>query len=169
MGIRYYAFAFDADMTEQAIANPRRFLSPDPFADAWGIVRVGTRDIATFQQAIPEEEMLYLDKAWPLLQELTKAPPGCPARAAYQMFEGEVHPWPGPYEPWVCTHTPEQVVAISLDLDTITDGEIRGHLADRDHPADEQGVAYAIAYFQEARTFANCLASSGRGFVHMIG
>lgn len=169
MGIRYYAFAFDADMTDQAVADPRRFLSPDPLADAWGIVRADTGDIATFQQAIPEEEMLYLDKAWRLLQSVTGAPPGHPARPAFQMFEGEVHPGYGPYDAWVRAHTPEQVIAISRDLNAITEDEIRTRLADGDGLAGESAVTYAIHYLQEARRFADSLASNGRGFVHMIG
>lgn len=36
MGIRYYAYAFDADMTARAQADPRSFISDDPLADAWG-------------------------------------------------------------------------------------------------------------------------------------
>ena len=39
MGIRYYAYAFDADQTEAALADPHHFLSDDPLADAWGLDR----------------------------------------------------------------------------------------------------------------------------------
>lgn len=37
MGIRYYAYAFENDQTERVVADPRRFISDDPLADAWGI------------------------------------------------------------------------------------------------------------------------------------
>ena len=50
MGIRYYAYAFDVDLTEQAARAPHSILSCDPLADAWGMepgVRVG---VATFEQ-----------------------------------------------------------------------------------------------------------------------
>ena len=33
MGIRYYAYAFDNDQTDRALANPRAFISQDPLAD----------------------------------------------------------------------------------------------------------------------------------------
>jgi hypothetical protein len=36
MGIRYYAYAFEKDQTDQALANPRAFIASDPLADACG-------------------------------------------------------------------------------------------------------------------------------------
>jgi hypothetical protein len=33
MGIRYYAYAFDADMTTRALADPASFISDDPLAE----------------------------------------------------------------------------------------------------------------------------------------
>lgn len=63
MGIRYYAYAFDADRTAEALASPRLFLSSDPLADAWGLERGARCGAATFRQAVPDRDMLYLDKA----------------------------------------------------------------------------------------------------------
>lgn len=37
MGIRYYAYAFDADRAQQAVDDPHSILSSDPLADAWGL------------------------------------------------------------------------------------------------------------------------------------
>lgn len=89
MGIRYYAYAFDGDLTERALADPRSIVSGDPLADAWGMEPGAQSSIATFKQAIPERDMLYLDKAWGLLQAVT-APTAFDsvARPAYRMFEG---------------------------------------------------------------------------------
>lgn len=64
MGIRYYAYAFEAEDTERAIQDPRSMMACDPLGDAWGIVPGGHGDIATLKQHTPERDMLYLDKAW---------------------------------------------------------------------------------------------------------
>ena len=37
MGIRYYAYAFSADLAQRAIDDPHSILSSDPLADAWGL------------------------------------------------------------------------------------------------------------------------------------
>jgi len=63
MGIRYYAYAFDADMTARAQADPRSFISDDPLADAWGMPHGAQIAVTNFEQSVPETEMLYLDKA----------------------------------------------------------------------------------------------------------
>lgn len=71
MGIRYYAYAFDHELTGQALADPRSILSSDPLADAWGLVPHAAVSTATFEQVVPRRDMLYLDKAWRELQFLT--------------------------------------------------------------------------------------------------
>ncbi|WP_208544560.1 hypothetical protein [Rathayibacter sp. VKM Ac-2759] len=88
MGIRYYAYAFNADRTEAALADPRSIISDDPLADAWGMPHGVSTAVATFVQSVPERDMVYLDKAWAPLQALTagRAPGGSP-RPAHRMFE----------------------------------------------------------------------------------
>ncbi|GAA1533895.1 hypothetical protein HD600_001840 [Microbacterium ginsengiterrae] len=48
MGIRYYAYAFDADLAQQAVHDPRSIVSSDPLADAWGMEPHASVGIATF-------------------------------------------------------------------------------------------------------------------------
>lgn len=64
MGIRYYAYAFEAEDTERAIQDPRAMMARDPLSDVWGIVSGRRGDVATLKQHTPERNMLYLDKAW---------------------------------------------------------------------------------------------------------
>ena len=88
MGIRHDAYAFDPDMYEEAKANPERFIGSDPLADAWGFEPGATGAIQpSFQQALPKEDFLYLDKAWQELQAITRN--GCDNDdcLAYWMFE----------------------------------------------------------------------------------
>jgi len=70
MGIRYYAYAFDAYLTQQAVDDPHSILSSDPPADAWGLEPHASVSVATFEQVSPKRDMLYLDKAWSALQSL---------------------------------------------------------------------------------------------------
>lgn len=101
MGIRYYAYAFDADLTERAVADPDTVMSDDPLADAWGFPHGTNGGPALFEQIPRKTDMLYLDKAWRELQRLTESggPDGGP-RSAFRMFEGQVN-WTGPcYRPW---------------------------------------------------------------------
>lgn len=79
MGIRYYAYAFDPDLTEWALADPRSFLSADPLADAWGLEPGAAVSIATFRQTLPDSEMLYLDN---LQAEVDRLRADAPARRA---------------------------------------------------------------------------------------
>lgn len=88
MGIRYYAYAFDSEQTENALADPLSVIGSDPLADAWGL-EPGSSGGVTDRQSVPERDLLYLDKAWPYLQGLTAPRPSSgAARAAYRMFEG---------------------------------------------------------------------------------
>ena len=72
MGIRYYAYAFDADLAQRAVHDPDSILSSDPLADAWGLEPHASVSVATFEQVSPKRDMLYLDKAWSALQSLTR-------------------------------------------------------------------------------------------------
>ncbi|OJU39953.1 MAG: hypothetical protein BGN97_14110 [Microbacterium sp. 69-10] len=89
MGIRYYAYAFDAELTDAALADPERFTSDDPLADAWGMPHGAQIATTNFEQSVPKTEMLYLDKAWSYLQALTRpVDGGDDGRPSFRMFEG---------------------------------------------------------------------------------
>lgn len=172
MGIRYYAYAFDAELTEQALADPRSILSADPLADAWGLEPGFTTGTTDFQQAVPNRDMLYLSKAWSLLQQLTDpGPDEHEARPAHRMFEGRViydgWGWAG----WVRALTPEQVVEVARDLERIGDDEAKERLGDRALPNGQvdPDAAYALHHLRKVRAFMAGLAADGRGMVYLIG
>lgn len=160
MGIRYYAYAFENDQTQRALADPRAFIGSHPLADAWGFephARVAT---VTFEQAVPERDLLYLDKAWRALQLLIG-----PTRAAFRMFEGGVVGAGLGWHPWVRVLTPGEVADVAEDLRAVVDEAATVGL-----PAGvtEEGD-YVLHYLSRARTYVEGLASQGRGMVYMIG
>jgi hypothetical protein len=107
MGIRYYAYAFDAELAQQAVDDPFSILSRDPLADAWGLEPHASVSVATFEQAVPKRDMLYLDKAWGALLALTRPALGDRSTcAASRMFEGEVAMHGLGWDPWVRTILP---------------------------------------------------------------
>lgn len=163
MGIRYYAYAFDADVTERALADPRRFISGDPLADAWGMPHGAQCAVASFEQSVPKTEMLYLDKAWSSLQALT-APSvwGSVARPAYRMFEGQVAMQEYGWTPWVRAIAPDEVAEIAEDLAGVLHDFAGG--ASRD---DDSG--YVLDYLERAVGFVKHSASARRGFAYLIG
>jgi len=173
MGIRYYAYAFDADQTEAALAEPGRFLSGDPLADAWGLEPGRAVSVnVTFTQRPPKREMLYLDKAWTHLQLITSvgAEQSVP-RPAFQLFEGQVTMHDLGWDPWIRAVTPEEVTLADQDLATITDQEAESRVRQwyrgfRD--ADDE-VRYALDFLERARLFVHGLAEDGRGMAYMIG
>ncbi len=173
MGIRYYAYAFDADQTEAVLAEPGRFLSADPLADAWGLEPGRSVSVnVTFQQVPPKREMLYLDKAWTHLQLITSANTERSApRPAFQIFEGQVTMHDRGWDPWIRAVTPEEVTLADQDLATITDHDAKSRVQQWYHgfrdPDDE--VRYALDFLERARLFVHGLAEDGRGMVYMIG
>ncbi|BCW63863.1 DUF1877 family protein [Paenarthrobacter sp. MSM-2-10-13] len=170
MGIRYYAYAFDADVTDLVLADPRRFLSTDPIADAWGLKAADGFEIATFEQAVPECDMLYLDKAWRYLQAFS-APSraGGEARPAFRMFEGAVTMHHDGWESWVRVLPPSDVVAIAEDLHDVSDSEFGDWLQEYLPTERDSNVPYGVGYLQQARVFVTDLAAVGRGLVYLIG
>lgn len=163
MGIRYYAYAFDANMTELALADPMSFISDDPLADAWGMPHGAREGVTNFVQSVPETDMLYLDKAWSSLQVLSAPSPsdGTP-RPAHRMFEGQVTMTPCGWIPWVRAPSPDDVVAIADDLVDL-------QRSVGDDTVNDQDTRYVLDLLQRAVEFVKRAASSNRGFAYMIG
>ena len=170
MGIRYYAYAFDADRTAEALVDPRAFISSDPFADAWGIEPHTPFDIATLQQWTPKRDLLYLDKAWPMLQDLTRGASSGPAGPpAYRMFEGWVTQELGGYGwvPWVRALGPDEMPAVAEDLERFTPAAAHARLRARGLSSGD--IDYVLQYLERAQTFVDGLVDDGRGMAYLIG
>ncbi|MFA4841090.1 MAG: DUF1877 family protein [Agrococcus sp.] len=172
MGIRYYAYAFDAEATERALADPRSMVSDDPLADAWGLPHGFTVGTTDFQQSVPQRDLLYLDKAWPLLQALTAPGPGdSEARPAHRMFEGRVTSTDTGWHAWVRALSPDEVVDIARDLAPIDSEQAAASLraAARSGADPDAEAQYGAQHLGAASTFVSRLAAEGRGMVYMIG
>ena len=163
MGTRYYAYAFAADMTEQAQADTGRFISDDPLADAWGMPHGAQSAVTNFEQSVPKTEMLYLDKAWSELQEMTRpSDTEHGPRPAYRMFEGQVTMHGYGWIPWVRAISPGEVLEIAEDLIVLQQ-------AVGDDMADHRDARYVHDYLNRAVEFVAGLAASRRGFAYLIG
>ena len=170
MGIRYYAYAFDADQADHALADPRAFISSDPLADAWGFEPHATVAVATFEQRTSGRDLLYLDKAWWDLQALTgPTRPTEPVRPAYRMVEGQPalseDGWS--WTPWVRALDPAEIRLIAQDLAELTAEVARDRL--RREGATEDDADYVVHYLERARSFVGGLAREGRGMAYLIG
>lgn len=170
MGIRYYAYAFDADQTERALADPDSILSTDPLADAWGLEPGAVLSVMTGVQAVPHRDMLYLDKAWRHLQALTAPPGDVVARPAHRMFEGDVAWSDIGHAPWVRTLVPDEIPRISRDLAVIREEEIARlpEIVPVHHDRKEE-IAWVNHLLGRAREFMASLAADRRGMVYLIG
>lgn len=173
MGIRYYAYAFDAELAQQAVDNPRSILSSDPLADAWGMEPHSSVGIATFTQVSPKRDMLYLDKAWSALQSLTHPISGdAEAGSCYRMFEGDVTMHGMGWDAWVRTILPQEVPAIRDDLCAIDESRVRRWARtwrSRHGADDDEELRYVLDYLTRAQEFVESLAADGRGMVYLIG
>lgn len=173
MGIRYYAYAFDADLAQQAVDDPHSILSSDPLADAWGLEPHASVSVATFEQVSPKRDMLYLDKAWSALQSLTRPNPGGTSLGScYRMFEGNVAMHGLGWEPWVRTILPEEVPVIRDDLCAIDEFRVRTWAETWRSPYgadDEDELRYVLDFLRRAQEFVDSLAVEGRGMIYLIG
>ncbi len=173
MGIRYYAYAFGAELAQEALDNPDSILSGDPLADAWGMEPHASVSVTTFEQTSPKRDMLYLDKAWSALQSLTYPTSGARGAApAYRMFEGRVSMHDMGWDPWIRTIMPEEIPAIRDDLSAFDESRVRVWAVDWRSPfgADpEDEVRYVSDFLERAKEFVTALAADGRGMVYMIG
>ncbi|MDP5227093.1 MULTISPECIES: DUF1877 family protein [Arthrobacter] len=166
MGIRYYAYAFNADATEWILADPRRGMSADPLADAWGFEPGSAGGPASMEQTSSERDMLYLDKAWGGLQRLTGPESGGGiARPSHRMFEGQVVMHHDGWEACVRAVPPADVAAIAEDLRELLD-EVA---PDVDDETPSESLEYHLYYLRQAEKFVSALADEGRGFVYEIG
>lgn len=163
MGIRYYAYAFDAKMTGMALADPLSFIGDDPLADAWGLPHDARFAATDFVQSVSKTDMLYLDKVWPSLQELS-APSSLAAkpRPAYRMFEGQVTWTDEGWIPWVRALAPEEVSEIAKDLVGLQRGL-------PDDAASDPNFEDVLEFLQRAVDFVTQAASANRGLVYTIG
>lgn len=173
MGIRYYAYAFDADLAQQAVDDPRSILSTDPLADAWGMEPHASVGVATFEQVPPKRDMLYLDKAWSALQSLTRPQSDdLVARPSYRIFEGSVTMHGMGWDPWVRTILPAEVPAIRDDLCSLDAARLRAWATTWRSPhgaeADSE-LEYVLHFLERAQAFVDSLATDGRGMVYLIG
>jgi hypothetical protein len=173
MGIRYYAYAFDADLTQQAVDDPHSILSSDPLADAWGMEPHAVVAVPSFEQVSPKREMLYLDKAWSALQSLTRPTTDVPhTGSCHRMFEGNVTMHSLGWEPWVRTILPEEVPAIRDELCRFDELRVRqwAHGWRSRHGApDDDELRYVLDHLGRAQNFVETLAADGRGMVYLIG
>ena len=173
MGIRYYAYAFDADLTEQALRDPLSIMSSDPLADAWGMQPHATVTVATFEQVSPKRDMLYLDKAWSAMQSLTRWFSVADGESsASRMFDGAVTMRGLGWDPWVRTIQPEEVPRIRDDLCAIHEVTVRQWARTWASPFgadDEDEVRYVLDFLERAQEFVSQLADDGRGMVYLIG
>lgn len=163
MGIRYYAYAFDAEHTDRAVADPMSFISDDPLADAWGMPHGAQIAQTDFQQSVPRAEMLYLDKAWRELQALTgPSPERETPRPSYRMFEGQVAMHDRGWTPFVRGVAPREIPAIADDLVSLLQ-EVR------DHARVDRESRYVEDFLTRAVDFVDGVAASNRGFAYLIG
>lgn len=126
--------------------------------------------VATFAQVVPKRDMLYLDKAWPALQALTRpTPDDGVVRAAYRMFEGDVTMHDMGWDPWVRTILPEEVPAIRDDLCAIGEARLQARILGGRSGRAEDELRYTLDYLRLAQGFTESLAMDGRGFVYLIG
>jgi hypothetical protein len=172
MGIRYYAYAFDADMSERALADPRSVIGADPLADAWGLPPGFSSGFTDFTSSLPQRDFLYLDKAWRHLQHLTALPDGDgPARPAFAMFEGAVRETGCGWIPWTRALAPADVGRIAEDLRTLDRGAVESLLRGgrESDPEAQSEVDYVTTYLEDAKRFADGLVLDGRGFAYLIG
>ncbi len=173
MGIRYYAYAFDADRTRQAIDDPRSILSSDPLADAWGLEPHATMSFTSFEQVPSERDMLFLDKAWAALQNVTLPSSKTDAAGScHRIFEGNVTTTEYGWEPWIRTILPTEVPAIHTDLARFDELRVRAWARGWNSPHgtdDHDELRYVLDHLEKAKRFLEALTADGRGMVYMIG
>lgn len=165
MGIRYYAYPVRPEHTAAAAATPELFLGQDPLSDAWGLTAVGESIHVMGTRSLPE--MLYLDKCWNLLQDLTRIHAG-QYRPAHALLEGYGPDGRYDCQPFLKALAPAEVAAAASDLAAISCEDLddflghdaRGRAKDRD---------YLKKYLEEAVDFTASLRSRGWGLVYMIG
>lgn len=161
MGIRYYAYPVPSSDIDAALANPEAFINADPLSDAWGLEPLGPNHYA--MGVNPRPRMLYLDKCWSLIQNLTLSEDG--PRPAYQLVAGHV-PWSerGRRARYgaLCNH---ELLLVADDLDDIVKNDMDDFCA----MLSDDEAEYLRDYVAEARIFTRELAERGEGLAYVIG
>ena len=117
------------------------------------------------EQRTPECDLLYLDKAWRFLQQLSGAVPGRRARPAHRMFEGDVAMQPEGWGAWIRALTPAEVAIIAPDVASL----MEQMTSDPELGAGDPDREYAFEYLRRASQFVTNLAAEQRGMVYLIG
>lgn len=160
MGIRYYAYPVAAELIAHARDDPYQFMSADPLMDAWG-------------PAEDRPRMLYLDKCWSTLQDLTDGGPGGQPRPAYRLFEGDVTFVDGgmAWYAWTRVLDPDEVDKIADDIVMLTDADIRAMLLSGRRVRGPGGddFAYISHHLACAQEFVVGLSRDRLGMVYKIG
>jgi len=171
MGIRYYAYAFESELTQAVVADPMSVISDDPLADAWGM-EPGFSIGVIGERTVPERDMLYLDKAWSALQWVVHKPSsGRGVRPAHRMFEGNVTWTDRGSAPWTRAITPDEAVEIARDLDTLPEDAVASRLRSQGtrFRSDEEEIEYVLHFYRKAKEFLDGVVEDSRGFAYMIG
>lgn len=163
MGIRYYAYPVAPRHAEAAAADPESFIADDPLADAWGMVPVAPNTYVTHAKPIPE--MLYLDKCWRYLQQLTTRPDGT-TRVAHDLFEGDVTMVNGGMQ-WIGYQkalSPAAVAAIADDLEAMSEHDLQAYL----DTLEDEDKDYVRQFLQRAIEFTVAMRERGYGLAYAI-
>ncbi|MBE7323878.1 DUF1877 domain-containing protein [Nocardioides sp. Y6] len=169
MGIRYYAYAFDADRTEEALKDPMSVISDDPLADAWGMEPGFTVGVIGEREPAPERDLLYLDKAWSQLQWVV-ASLETQGDGAYRMFVGDVSMTDRGWIPWSRTITPDEALRVRDGLASISDEDVERVLRRQGRrPPMGPDTDDLLHFLGKARAFVDQVVREGRGFAYMIG
>lgn len=108
-------------------------------------------------------EMLYLDKCWRLLQQLTAQTGPRPAQrlvAGRPNFDSDVG-----YTPHAAALTPAEIAEVADDLDALAEHGLDAYCA----TLSERDAGYVRPYLNDALSFTRLLADRGWGLAYLIG
>lgn len=107
--------------------------------------------------------MLYLDKCWRLLQQLTAPTGPRPAQrlvAGRPNFDSDVG-----YTPHAAALTPAEIAEVADDLDALAEHGLDAYCA----TLSERDAGYVRPYLNDALSLTRLLADRGWGLASLIG